>query len=251
MKKLFFTCLVSLAVISAVAQDDSRSGVVIYESLVKVEFNIEGNTSNISHMLPKELKSLKELKFNEQATLYRSVRDEDASINAAGDDDVQIHISMDSPDQMLYTDLENGTTVEQKEFMTRKFLISAEAEKLTWKLTGNKKIILDLPCQEATTTIDSSEVKAWFCPSITVSGGPEGYAGLPGLILELDIDNGQQMIVAESIDLFPVRDSDLQKPSKGKKVTGEEYDQIVAEKLKEQGIEGKGGKIMMVEISQD
>jgi GLPGLI family protein len=133
---------------------------------------------------------------------------------------------------------------EQKEFMTRMFLIDSDIPESKWKITGEQKMILDFPCMEATRTDTSGVItRAWFTPSIPVRSGPAKYHNLPGLILEVDINNSERTITAKSVSLDPPEKSLLKKPRDGKKVTREEYDKIVAEKMKEMGVEGGEGEV--------
>ena len=123
--------------------------------------------------------------------------------------------------------------------MTRMFLISSEIPDIEWKITGQQKMILDFPCMEATQTDTAGVVtSAWFTPSIPVQSGPAKYFNLPGLVLEVDKDNGKTQFIAKSVNFDAPDKSILKKPKDGKKVTREEFDSIVEEKMKEIGAEG-------------
>ncbi|MBK9335245.1 MAG: hypothetical protein IPM98_01155 [Lewinellaceae bacterium] len=74
---------------------------------------------------------------------------------------------------------------------------------------------------------------------------------LPGLILELDIDNGTRTVVVTKVDLKAV--GAIEKPNKGKQVTAEEFKVIEAEKMKEMGAEmgGNGKGVRMIIRTED
>lgn len=74
-------------------------------------------------------------------------------------------------------------------------------------------------------------VTAWFTPQIPVKNGPGEYAGLPGLILELNVD--RTTILCSKIIINPKEAEAIQPPSKGKEVSREEYNKIVKEKTDE------------------
>lgn len=251
MKKALIALLVSTGMMSLHAQVSSNFGIIRYKDLVKTDFHVEGNAGDFSHLLPKELTSEKELIFSNQATLYKPVQAEAGANENMGGEEVMIRISTSSPDHVVYTDLADGKTIEKKEFMTRVFLIEGDLVKQDWKLTGNQKMILDMPCQEAVTKMDSMQVTAWFTPVIQVPAGPGKFNGLPGLILEVDVDNGQHTISAEEITFGEFAGDLLEKPRKGKRVTSTEFDRIVAEKMKEMGGQAGGGRMMTIEIRQD
>lgn len=74
-------------------------------------------------------------------------------------------------------------------------------------------------------------VTAWFTPQIPVANGPAEYAGLPGLILELNID--RTTILCSKIVLNPKDMEEIEAPKKGEIVSREEYNKITKEKIEE------------------
>ncbi len=86
-------------------------------------------------------------------------------------------------------------------------------------------------------------VTAWYTPMIPVGHGPSEYGGLPGLILELNVD--RTTILCSKIVMNPDEPEDIKAPSKGKEVTREEYNAIVKEKtdeMREMWGRGRGGR---------
>ncbi|MGB1307864.1 MAG: GLPGLI family protein [Oceanihabitans sp.] len=92
------------------------------------------------------------------------------------------------------------------------------------------------------------EVTAWYTMQIPVNQGPGEYWGLPGLILEVSAD--RTTILCSKIVLNPAEKETIKVPSKGKKVTKKEYNEIVMKKMEEmremyggrRGKNGRGGK---------
>lgn len=86
-------------------------------------------------------------------------------------------------------------------------------------------------------------VTAWFTPQIPVKNGPGEYAGLPGLILEMNID--RTTILCSKIVLNPKEADKIEAPDTGKEVSREEYNKIIKEKMDEmresRGGNGRGG----------
>ncbi len=74
-------------------------------------------------------------------------------------------------------------------------------------------------------------ITAWYAPEIPINQGPGPYWGLPGLILE--VNDGRTAILCNKIVLNSTEKEEIKAPSKGKKVNQEEYDKILAEKMKE------------------
>jgi GLPGLI family protein len=89
------------------------------------------------------------------------------------------------------------------------------------------------------------EVVAWYTPQIPINQGPDGYWGLPGLILEISAD--RTTILCTKIVMNPEEKEDIDKPEKGQKVTQAEYTEIITKKMDEfrnnrgRGRGGRGG----------
>lgn len=232
-----------------------KSGKVVYEDVAKIEIHLDGDAAALAASLPKERKSMKSLVFNENASLYTNEKQEEAAAEQiAGEGGAMVFMKMQEPDNKMYTDFGGKKQIEQREFMTRMFLIEKDLGVSDWKLTGNQKEILGYACQEAVReTTDSTKVTAWFTPNIPIPSGPAEYLNLPGLVLGVDLDNGRRTLTAKSIEEMEVTTKMLAKPKEGKKVTETEFKDIVDEKMKEMGVEGgksHGGATMMIRISK-
>ena len=250
MKRTFFILSILLAAGFMNAQDEKpasgNAGTVVYEQVVKLEIKLEGDAAQFADRLPKERKSQKVLYFNGVNSLYENKStDEDQTMNAESHGGA-VMIRMMEPDNKVFTNLSENKQVEKREFMTREFLIETELNPSEWKLTGNQKMVLNYPCQEAVKETKEGKISAWFTPVIPVSAGPGIYNGLPGLVLSVDVNNGKQTLNAISVDMNPVADNIIVKPEKGKKISREEFDKIVAEKMKEMGAEGGQGGARMI-----
>jgi len=89
--------------------------------------------------------------------------------------------------------------------------------------TDTDNVLADIPEEET--------IIAWYTPMIPVGHGPDDFGGLPGMILEVSTRN--TTILCSKIVLNPKEEIIIEKPANGKKVTREEYSEIVAEKSKE------------------
>ncbi|MDD4644514.1 MAG: GLPGLI family protein [Bacteroidales bacterium] len=257
MKTVLFVSISLMAFVTLNAQSDPgktiRSGKVIYEEVIKLDIHLDGDAAQFAASLPKERKSAKTLLFNESASLYTNQKSEaPAADEVAGEGGAAVMIRMDEPDNKMYTDFTSKKQFEQKEFMTRMFLIEKELGISDWKFTGNERNILGYACQEATRAInDSTQVVAWYTPAVPIASGPGEYLNLPGLVLAVDLDNGKRTIMATSIEPMEIGAKQLAKPKEGKKVTEAEYKSIVDEKMKEMGVQGSGNGVhMMIRIER-
>ncbi|MCW8980355.1 MAG: GLPGLI family protein [Altibacter sp.] len=82
-------------------------------------------------------------------------------------------------------------------------------------------------------------ITAWFTPQIPVGNGPAEYAGLPGLILELNVY--RTTLLCSKIVMNPKAAETIQPLTKGKEVTRAEFNQIVKEKTDEMRENFRGG----------
>lgn len=131
---------------------------------------------------------------------------------------------------VLVRDHKKHTVKDFKETLGKKYLIEDVLPKFKWKILNEIKEIEGYLCMKAETydTAKDQVIHAWFADGILFSGGPEGYAGLPGMILELNINNGDAIITATKVTLTPSQvDLPLPKKMKGKKMTISEFDQLV------------------------
>jgi len=215
------------------------SGEVVYQEMVKMDIQLEGIDPQIAEQIPRERKSEKVLRFTEEEAMFENHETEDPA-DSMPMEGSGIMIRVQQPDNKLYMDLKNKKAIEQKEFMSRVFLIESELETRTWKISGHQRKILDHACQEAITLVDGKEVHAWFTPEIGVPVGPGKYSGLPGLVLAVEMNGGDRKLEATGIEFKPLEKGALKKPTKGKKVTRDEYLAIVEEKMKEMEAGGEG-----------
>jgi GLPGLI family protein len=82
------------------------------------------------------------------------------------------------------------------------------------------------------------EITVWYTESIPVSVGPDTYAGLPGAILEVDSDNGNNIITAQEYTTkFSAKE--LKQPTKGEKMNRAKFMDSMQELMK--GFQRGGG----------
>ncbi len=247
MKKIYMLSFALMAACVGLAQ---QAGTVQYQEVRKLDLHFDGDMPPPPG-LPTEHTNKTTLFFTEAASLYQNdtAGTDNMNIDRESEDGGRVFIQMAPPDNKIYCDIANKKMIQQREFMQRKFLIENEIVADGWKLTGKQKMILNYPCSEATKADTTKSITAWFTPAIPVAIGPFNYVGLPGLILEVNINNGDQIITATSI-VKTVDEKLITKPKDGKKVTEEEYNKIVEEKLKEMGVDG-GRPGVVIKIEND
>jgi GLPGLI family protein len=112
------------------------------------------------------------------------------------------------------------------------YLIEEPSHNINWKLINDTKTILGYICYKATFTKtgdNNTKIDAWYAPTLPFQFGPNGYHGLPGLILMV-IQNNEYVYIAESInwsdDVFVI------KPTSGEKITRKYFNDKVRQAFK-------------------
>jgi len=243
-------------------------------------------TDDMKKMIAERMKSALEktyiLTFNKEESIYKEEAKLDANPMNAG---LNMMIGSFTPG-LQYKNLKTGELIQENEFFGKQFLVTDSIDNLDWKLGKESKQIGQYVVFKATAIkrVDPNdfqmarpkkkddkanenddakkeesqdpmdmieipkeiEVTAWYTPQIPVSNGPGEYAGLPGLIMELNFY--RTTLLCSKIVMNPNNPDKIERPKKGKKVSQEEYAAIVKEKMEElrenfrnSGGRGRGG----------
>jgi GLPGLI family protein len=138
-------------------------------------------------------------------------------------------------------DFTANTMSDAMQFLGKDYLIEDAIPPIDWKIQNDLKEVAGHICMKAFTedTMKNQKIVAWFAQDIPLSAGPDRYSGLPGLILEIDINDGAMLLTADKIDLKKLTvELDLPKKIKSKKIKNADYQDLVkkhfAEKRKEE-----------------
>ncbi len=253
MKRKPFTLL--LILIALQMQSFSQvSGTIQFEERMKMILQTEDTDQmgDMAEQMPKELKFYKLLYFTPEQSLYtadKTMKQDSKNMEVDTDNDgPRIIMKMDEPDEQVYCDLLNKKKIEKRDLFDRPFIVESDLSKMEWKLTTKQKTILGYPCQEAVLKDSSINLKVWFTSSLPVSTGPNGFGNLPGLILEVNRDEGKQIITAINISPGEVDEKIFVKPSGGKKMNKEDFNKLVEEKRKEMQEENGGEGNFIIKI---
>ena len=141
----------------------------------------------------------------------------------------------------LYRNFEQEKQTDVEEMLGKTYVVADSLKLPVWRIGNEIREIAGHLCTNATTTdpIKNQTIMAWFAQDIPVPAGPERYCGLPGLILELDINQGDVVIEATALVFKPV--AATLKPhtvKKAKTISTEAYDTLlktyIADQIKAQ-----------------
>jgi GLPGLI family protein len=128
---------------------------------------------------------------------------------------------------IIFTDINEGLIIQQKEKFGETFKITKRIESYQWELTKEQKKIGNYNCFKAI-LMDSTKVnkitEAWYTNEIAANYGPMGFCGLPGLIVLLKEDIFYYIL--EGIKFNEKNEKKITEPKKGREVTTKEYDSI-------------------------
>lgn len=232
-------------------------GSIKYTETVKLDLDLPEGVE-LGGMIKDGMVTNKDLFFTKKHSVYTdSKENESGEAEMASDDgSIMIKIKRDDSEDIYYTDFANKKVIHQNGFMGKDFLIKSDLTPVKWKISNDRIKYLGYVCQKATMTkvgpekdeqgeLVRQDVVAWFTTEIPVPIGPESYNQLPGAVLMVSVDDGQTEIKAVEIIREEPSEKQLSAPKKGKVVTPEEFEKIVAEKTKEMEKMNGGRRIMI------
>ena len=253
--RLFFLLLFGASILSA--QD--FQGIATYKTKDKIQIELDstqvgGMQDEIMTMLQKEFEKTFILTFDKEQSVYK----EDEALAPPSVGGSVVFGTTDGGFEVLYKNLKEQRYTKQTEFLGKLFLIKDSIKKNDWKLHADTKNIGTYSCYKATLerpvkSFFSDEptktqvITAWYAPQIPISNGPDGFQGLPGLILELSYDS--KIILCSKVILNPRKQIAIEAPTKGESVSQSEYDQIVEKKMKQMSFQSDGrGNGVSIEV---
>lgn len=224
--KLTFLLLV---LISSLYLNAQTSGYVKYESEIvsQVIDTSKIKNDNVKQMMLQTVQKMKkdmpsasyELKFSSKKSIFKMKKK--MSVDNAIDFDNIAGFS--DADGEFYTDLGKELSLRKIKAWNNEYIIRSNFSK--WNIMDGKSKIFGFQCLKATTQKqldngDIIEVVAWFAKDIPFNFGPKDYAGLPGLILEIE-ERGIRFYAIE-IDLNNKK-HDIKLPDVKKSITKKEF----------------------------
>lgn len=171
------------------------------------------------------------LSFSNEQTLFKPLVDPSASASFWGNDDPR-----SQQNNIIATNTVTNTSIAQKKVYEETYLVKDSTRKINWKITDEFRTIAGFDCRRANALImDSIYVVAFYTDQIPVSGGPESFSGLPGMILGVALPYENTTWFATSILDQPVPVESIKAPTKGKATTNAQLHKILMDALKDWG----------------
>lgn len=239
--------IVSLIASMNVLSAQSSEGVINYEVKINMHRRLPKEREEMKAMIPEFRTEKQQLFFNTNQSLYKKLEEDSEEEMSSSGGGGGVQIRMQAPKIDIYLDNASQQRTVLQEFMGKEYLIVDTLKVAPWKFGTETKTINGYECKQAFYTDESRpeqkmEITAWYTDKIRPFLGPERFQSLPGTILAVDINNGERVIVAKSIEFRALKKSEMKVPSGGIKTTQAQFRAIMDEQMKRMG--GQGGVII-------
>jgi GLPGLI family protein len=234
--------MLSAALVMQSVSAQVKEGTIIYQRKVDVYRRMQDE--NMKSMVPQFDTSRMQLLFSDNASIFKKIPKEKDIRDEAGDDGTRVFINMGGPDNETYKDFASEKIIELRELGPKKYIIEDSLRKQSWKLEDDTKKVAGYNCKKAITkNMEKKDVIAWYSEDIQCPSGPEQYGGLPGVILELNVNDGEIIFSAVDINTKDFDKKLVKAPTSGKKVTRKEFQKMVDDQF---GPNPNGGPMIRI-----
>jgi len=182
-----------------------------------------------------QFKTLKsKLSFADNKTLFTPAEDDGSNNGFFGDS------PLTGQTNTIFTDLAGNIETAQKKVFEETYLVRDTARKIRWKITDETREIAGYTCRRANAIIlDSIYVVAFYTTQIPVSGGPESFTGLPGMILGVALPHENLSWFATKVTDASLPPAAVVPPKKGKPMDYKKFVETVHGFTKDWGTWGQ------------
>jgi GLPGLI family protein len=242
MKKILLVASGFLA--ASVSYSQVKEGMIVYERKLNMHKRLTGEQESMKNMVPEFSTFKLQLVFNNQESIFKQIEEGQDIREQADDGPEQRLIIRDGSNNQTYKNYSTGKTIELRELGPKKYIIEDSIRMHQWKLDeAATRFVKGFSCKKATTRdLRGSEVVAWYTDQILCPSGPESFGGLPGMILELNINDNE--IVFSAIEISNASDQKLVKaPDNGKKITRKDFQKMMEQEF---GPDSGGGPVIRI-----
>jgi len=232
-KSLYTITILLLSVVSAQAQFTTQ-GYIEFERKVNIHRQFDDMqqgpwVERMKAQIPKFSSSFFDYYFTASKTIYKPGKETENPLKMFGG-------GTPAGKNTVLTNFLTDSVIAEKQVFEQGFLVQAPIRKMKWKLDADVRTIAGYTCRKAVGIIcDSVYVVAFYTEDIATTGGPEMFAGLPGMILEIAVPRLYTTWVATKVQLTTPKETDFVKPQKGKKVSPQELEKTIFSSMKDWG----------------
>jgi GLPGLI family protein len=238
--------LIALGILTSLAAAQvvfaQTEGLINYETKINVHRNLPADRQEMKSMIP-EFRIVEDmLVFNANESLHKPIiEDEDDQFDNGGG----MRMRFARPQNETYVNQEQAKKILLQDFMGKKYLIEDSLSVMPWKFGTETKDINGYACKLATFYNEERKqnITAWYTDMLRPFLGPESFNTLPGGVLQVDINEGERVITAKTIELRPLKKNELKEPTGGTKTTQTEFKKMVSEQMER--MRANGGNVMI------
>jgi GLPGLI family protein len=151
------------------------------------------------------------LTFANNKTLFTPIEPDPAPNNFYSNDPMAVQ------NNTIFTDQATNSVTMQKRVFDELFLVRDTTRHINWKITTETRDVAGYKCRRANALVmDSIYVVAFYTDEIPVTGGPESFSGLPGMILGVALPHESVTWFATKVSETVVAAKDIAPPKQGK-----------------------------------
>ena len=239
MKKIVLVLGVAVSFAAAeIVVDLIQEGVITYEVKVNVHRTLPKERESMKNMIPEFRTSQHQLFFNPNESLYKPVEEEEEE--NFEQDGGGMRMRFQQPRIEMYFDPATARRITQQEFMGKEYLIEDSLQVSPWKFGTETKTLMGYKCKQAMYYNEQrkQQVVAWYTPQLRPFLGPETFNTLPGAVLEVNLNDGERILTAKSMEARPLKKYELKIPKQGIKTTQAEFKKMMdehSERMRERG----------------
>jgi GLPGLI family protein len=234
MKKILLIIGLLVSMFAAYTLSAQSEGKISYELKVNMHRTLPPGREDMKEMMPEFNIHHDLLVYKDNESYYAPVEEE---LDEEEMQDGGVHIRLRRPMSEYYFNTHQSTKIVQRDFFGKQYLIKDTIRIHPWKLSDETKTIQGYVCKSASFVDPKRKQKivAWYTEQIRPFLGPELFNTLPGTVLQVDINDGERILTAEKIEFGILAKDELRIPTKGTKVTEEEFAKIMEETQKKMG----------------
>jgi GLPGLI family protein len=238
MKKIILLLGVLVSLTAAhVVFGQITEGVIVFEDKVNIHRTLPPDRQEMKNMMPEFRTTQQQLTFNAEESLYKPLEEDVA------DEDIEgpgVRMRFRIAQNEYYVNQAQSRRAVLQEFMGKKYLIEDSLKLIPWKFDGEMKEIKGYPCRKATYFNEERKqnITAWYTEKLRPFLGPESFASLPGAVLQIDINDGERMLTATSIEARAIKKNEMKLSGGGIKTTEPEFRKMRDEQMEKMRANG-------------
>jgi len=239
--------IICAAAASIVFGQITAEGVIAYEMKINMHRNLPPDRQDMKDRIPEYRIMKHQLCFTNTESLYTPVvedEDDDADFGRGGPGGGPGggRMRFRGPRADYYVNQSNAQILIRREMMGKNYIIQDTLKIMAWKFGKEIRSVAGYECKQALyyDSARQQNIVAWYAPTLRPFLGPELFNTLPGAVLEVNVNDGERVIIAKNIELRPLKKNELKVPSQGTRITQVEFRKMADQQAERMRANGGG-----------